>query len=245
MFKALTSDVRQLPGGVDSRQFLLNGGTNAALEKDAPDRSVVTFDVDHVVRALPLQVWIRIVGARWLDIVSTLASPSSINIWQASSRAAWRYGEPGDIVLLKREQGRRTVAGYGFVCSSTIDFASRSWTRFGRGNGADSLDEFLDQIVARRTQRGAPDPAIGNTLIESAVFFPRQNPLVLPADLFPTFSPGALATLDDPAGQELLRRLSKHALRKPDGDKAPMQATLALEAANDRGRIRIVPSGAP
>ena len=176
-----------------------------------------------------MQVWVRNVTVRWLSIVATLTNPSMLNIW----RAAWRSGDRGDIVLFRPEPGGRAIAGYGFLDNATIDFASEIWRRFGRANGVDSLHEFLKEIIERRTQPGAQDPAIGNTLIKSPVFFPTDNRLVLPEELFPTVVVGALTALDSPAGQDLARRLSSHAMRQAEQKLAQRRAGPDREA-NDR-----------
>ena len=134
------------------------GGYRTSAETLAGAKGVPRYSRKHSAtsfcfRDFGLQFWIRIVSANWLVIVRRMAAPAIVNVWQASGQKNWRSGEAGDMILFRPEQDDRSIAGYGFLHHVTIDFASQAWHQYGRGNGAATYAEFLDQIADRRLRR--------------------------------------------------------------------------------------------
>lgn len=160
-----------------------------------------------------MQIWFKIVTRAWAKVVTKLAGPDAVNLWQVGSRHRWHGPDPGDLVLFLAEGSTRDILGYGRFVATTCHSPQDTWFLFGFTNGAWSLDGLLVQVAARCGATDLTRVTLANALLADPVFFPPLNPFELP-DAFPTHGhAGLLCSAWSRRGRILVRSLRHHAGR--------------------------------
>lgn len=128
------------------------------------------------------------VGLTDWDWFSFLAArrPEEVNFWRPTGRQAFGALSPGELFLFKLHAPRRSIVGGGIFVKFARLPVSLAWMAFGANNGVANRETLRDAI--RRYRATSPDdgsdhdPEIGNIVLASPFFFPREAWIPEPPD---------------------------------------------------------------
>lgn len=122
----------------------------------------------------------------WYQFLSRQESLEEVNFWRPFGGRSFKALSPDEPLIFKlKSRYDHAIVGFGFFVAYVRLSVPEAWRIFGRGNGAESLDDIWTRIrkyVERSGKRVAPSHQIGCLLLASPVFFPQSHWIQGPRD---------------------------------------------------------------
>jgi putative restriction endonuclease len=157
------------------------------------------------------RAFVAVTDTDWYRLLSSETGLDEVNFWQPSPTGV--RAEPGTPWLFKLRTPMDFIVGGGFFTYYTVMPATIAWDTFGRANGVDSLESFLDRLS--RLKRASVHRAenIGCIVLSSPFFLPREQWIPVPSDWAKNIVKGKFYDLDGVLGGDMWRQV--HAAMQP------------------------------
>jgi putative restriction endonuclease len=125
--------------------------------------------------------WLGVTDTRWFEHLKE-QQLEEVNFWQPGGQTQFRAIDPGDLFLFKLKSPANCIAGGAFFLKHSRLPLSLAWEAFREKNGADTLDDMRNMILALRRDTAERDPSIGCIILINPFFFPESAWIEAPAD---------------------------------------------------------------
>lgn len=151
-----------------------------------------------------IKIVVAVTDNGWFDALRRQPSLSEINFWSPNPKN-FRALRPGELFLFKLRAPRHAIAGGGVFTHSNTLPCSLAWESFGTANGADSLPEMRERILAYRKDKGdrRVDFKIGCRILTQPFFFAERDWIHVPKSFTPNIVSLKSYSTDDAEGFQL------------------------------------------
>jgi len=139
-----------------------------------------------------LEYWIGVTDRSWFEFHSANRS-DEVNFWAPGGERSFGAIPEGGLFLFKLKSPVNKIVGGGWFMKSTVLPLELAWKVYGKGNGAERLPAFRENITRMRGKLGkstGPNENIGCTLLTDCFWLPEDEWLDQPADWSPNIVQG-------------------------------------------------------
>jgi putative restriction endonuclease len=150
-----------------------------------------------------MKMFLGVTDLSWFNNLARHEPPATeINFWVPSGRA-FSALEPGSPFLFKLKSPINKIGGLGFFHSFAILPLRMAWETFTVQNGRSSYEDFASAISRYKGKEARPMTEIGCILLESPVFFDKQDWIETPPDWSSNIVSGKGYSTDTAIGRQL------------------------------------------
>jgi len=192
--------------------------------------------IDKVDSVIPadspkLNYWVGVTDRQWFDFHSANKS-KEVNFWAPGGERSFGAIEEGGLFLFKLKSPVNKIVGGGWFVRSTVLPLELAWKVYAKGNGADSLTIFRDNITKMRSRMNkttSPNESIGCTLLTECFWLPEDQWIAQPADWSPNIVQGKTYSSVEGVGLKLWKEVQ-------DRLTDPLMASAANEEPDRYGQ---------
>ncbi len=152
-----------------------------------------------------LEYWVGVTDRSWFEFHSANQSVE-VNFWAPGGERSFGAIPEGGLFLFKLKSPVNKVVGGGWFVRSTTLPLELAWKVYGKGNGADAMPTFRENITRMRGKMGketGPNETIGCTLLTDCFWLPEDQWVDQPADWSPNIVQGKCYEPNEGEGAKL------------------------------------------
>ena len=152
----------------------------------------------------------------WLRTLRQIHNLREVNFWAPSAKS-FRALKKGEFFLFKQKAPYNRIVGGGIFTYATRLPCSLAWEAFGRGNGAQSLQEMRQRILAYRSRASndRSDFEIGCRILVQPFFFDDVDCIPVPSNWKPNIVTLKTYDTNDAEGRKLWDSVVDRMRRQP------------------------------
>jgi putative restriction endonuclease len=139
-----------------------------------------------------LNYWIGVTDRSWFEFHSANQS-LEVNFWAPGGERSFGAISEGGLFLFKLKSPINKIVGGGWFLKSTTLPLELAWKVYAKGNGADTLSLFRENISkmrAKMSKSTGPNETIGCTLLTDCFWLPEDQWITQPSDWSPNIVQG-------------------------------------------------------
>ncbi|HTF06463.1 MAG TPA: HNH endonuclease [Bacteroidia bacterium] len=175
-----------------------------------------------------MKFYVGVTDTEWYNYLGRI-NPEDVNFWQPGGRATFKAIEPGAPFLFKLKSPLNVIGGVGFFSTHSILPISMVWEIFANRNGAETYEEFYNNIRRLRARDNTlnENPSIGCIVLTNPIFFKPEDWIATPVDWSQNIVQGKSYSTENPVGLALWKTVESTLHRysidqQTDGEKSQL-----------------------